>query len=107
MSSSTSDSVREIEVSSTISTDSRASKTASPALSEAGSCTVLCVGGGLDGLIAGITLNAAGVDCHIFDQLGSPSDHKSPETGLQRTEELDMWLQVHNVVSVRPTLQIH
>eukprot|EP00775_Hariotina_reticulata_P003757 gene3757-4016_t len=97
MSSSTSDSVREIEISSTISTDSRTSKTPSPALSEAGSCTALCVGGGVDGLIAGITLNAAGVDCHIFDQLGGPSDYKSPETGFQLTEELEMWLQAHNV----------
>lgn len=70
---------------------------ASPDPSEAPSTTVLVAGGGICGLLCGLALSALGVDCHIYEQRGTPGPSQSGEIAYLITEELDKFLAAHKV----------
>jgi 2-polyprenyl-6-methoxyphenol hydroxylase-like FAD-dependent oxidoreductase len=73
---------------------------ASPDPSEAPSTTVLVAGGGICGLLCGLALSALGVDCHIYEQRGTPGPSQSSELAYVITEELDKFLASHKVAVV-------
>lgn len=73
---------------------------ASPDPSIDGLSTVLIVGGGCCGLLAGVALSGI-CDVHIYEQRDEILASESGDIGYLVTEELDQFLKQHKVPLVR------
>ncbi|KAF8073155.1 dhpH [Scenedesmus sp. PABB004] len=74
---------------------------ASPAGSEEAGFTAIVVGGGIAGLLAGLSLQALGCDAHIYEAAPKAPASASGDVAYLLTEELTGWLAAHKIALER------